>query len=191
VESVVFGPVYFLSGDNYPNDLHVDRELRRRLSPSFAQWTSQRDIHDPTPETFQINEFPRRAAHLETYLAAQGADRNTVLMGRSSGARLATWYASRHPVAAVICLGYPFRNPAARPEPERYEHLAELAVPTLICQGRRDEYGGPNIFRDYTFSPSVRIHLFEAAHDLCLAPDAWDILARLILEFCQEMLPRP
>ncbi len=187
----MFGPVYFLSGDNYPNDLHVDRELRRRLSPSFAQWTSQRDIHDPTPETFQINEFPRRAAHLETYLAAQGADRNTVLMGRSSGARLATWYASRHPVAAVICLGYPFRNPAAGPEPERYQHLTELTVPTLIFQGVHDEYGGSSIYADYTFPPSLRAHLLNTGHDFSLTPDAWDALGRLILEFCQEALPRP
>jgi predicted alpha/beta-hydrolase family hydrolase len=191
VEFSLFGPVYFLSGDNYPNDLHVDHELRKRLSPSFARWTSQQDIYNPTPGSFALHEFARREAHLETYLAAEGAGRDVVLVGRSSGARLATRYATRHPVAGVICLGYPFRNPAAGPELERYEHLAELTVPTLICQGWRDEYGGPNIFHDYAFSPTVRAHLFDGGHDLCLRPDAWDMLARLILEFCQEVLPRP
>lgn len=165
----MFGPVYFLSGDGYPTNNHVDRELQRRLSPSFARWTGQKDIHDPTPMTFQLNDFPSRSAHLESYLTSQGADRNIVLMGRSSGARLATWHASRHPVAAVICLGYPFRNPSTGPEPERYRHLADLTVPTLILQGVRDEYGGSNVFSDYALSPSVRV-------------------ARLVLKFCQDVL---
>ncbi len=191
VEFVLFGPVYFLSGDAYPNDIHVDRELERRLSPSFACWTSQKDIHHPTPETFQNGDFPQRATHFEAYLATQGTHRDTVLIGRSSGARLATWYASRHAVAAVICLAYPFRSPSIGPQPERYLHLAELRVPTLICQGFKDIYGGSNIFADYILSKSIRVHLLQAEHEFNIDSDAWDTLARVILEFCQEVLPRP
>lgn len=187
----LFGPVYFLSGDAYPNDIHIDRELQRRLSPSFARWTGQKDIHHPTPESFQINDFPQRAAHFESYLATQGPGRDIVLIGRSSGGRLASWYASRHPVAAVICLAYPFRNPAIGVQPERYLHLADLRVPTLICQGFQDVYGGSNIFSDYALSTSVRVHLLHAAHEFNIGPDAWDTLGRVILEFCQEVLPRP
>lgn len=182
----MFGPVYSLSGDSYPSDLHVDRELYRRLAPSFGRWTGQKDM----PESIPTNDFGQRAAHFETYLAAQQSGDAAVLMGRSSGARLATWYASRHPVAAVICFGYPFRNPAIGSEPERYRHLAGLAVPTLIFQGVRDEYGGSNVFSDYPLSPSVRVHLLNAGHDFSIASDAWDMICRLILEFCQEVLRR-
>ena len=137
-----------------------------------------------------MHDFPRRAAHLETYLAAQEPRRDTVLIGRSSGARLAAWYASRHPVGAVLCLGYPFRNQSRGNEPERYQHLADLSVPTLICQGDQDEYGSSNIFKDYVLSPAIRVHLLKADHNFIMSPDTWDAVARIMLEFCQETLRR-
>ena len=188
VECVVFGPVYFLSGDGFPADSHCDRELKKRLFPSFASWTGQKEIHDPTPETFLLHDLPRRSAHLEDYLKAREHRRDMVLIGRSSGARLATWYASRHQVGAVICIAYPFRNPALGPEPERYGHLAKLKVPTLICQGTQDEFGGANVFQDYSLSRSVRVHLLRTDHHFNIAPDAWDTLARIMLEFCRDAL---
>jgi hypothetical protein len=191
VESVLFGPIYFLSGDAYPADTHVDRELEWRLSPSFAGWTGQKDIHDVGPDSFAISDFARRAAHLETYLASRSRLDSLILMGRSSGARLATWYASRHSVSAVVCLGYPFRNPELGHQPERYEHLAGMTTPTLIIQGFDDVYGGANIFSDYALSTSIRIHLVRTNHDFHPPPDSWDTIGRLILEFCQEVLPRP
>lgn len=190
-EFALFGPVYFLSGDSYPSDSYIEHEIRKRLSPSFARWTGQKDIHHPTPESFQIYDFPQRAAHLESYLAGRSANRDVIVMGRSSGARLATWYAARHPVSAVICFGYPYRNPAVGPEPERYRHLAELTAPTLIFQGLQDEYGGSSIIADYPRSSAIRVHLLRADHYFTLASDAWDRLARITLEFCQDVLPRP
>ncbi|TAJ91001.1 alpha/beta family hydrolase [Reyranella sp.] len=186
----MFGPIYFLSGDGYPTDAHVDRELQRRLSPSFSKWIGQKEIYHPTHESFRMDDFSRRTEHLEAYLAAQEHAGSFILMGRSSGARLATLYASRHPVSAIVCLGYPFRNPAQGPQPERYLHLAELRVPTLICQGLQDEYGGRNIFGDYALSPSLRVHLLHAEHEFNISSDAWDSVARIILEFCQDVLRR-
>lgn len=182
----MFGPVYFLSGDAYPKDSHVDRELERRLFPSFSRWTRERDIYDPG--SFPIDDFQSRAAQFETYLKTQASGPNTILIGRSSGARLATWYASRNVAAAVICLAYPFCNPTMRPQPERYRHLEDLQVPTLICQGFQDVYGGSNIFADYTLSPSTRVHFLRAEHEFNISLEAWDTLARIILEFCQEVL---
>lgn len=186
----MFGPVYFLSGDGFPADSHCEHALNQRLAPSFAHWTAQPDIHDPTPETFPIYDFPRRAAHFEAFLAAREDCRDVVLMGRSSGARLATWYASRHQVGAVVCIAYPFRNPAVGPETDRFAHLAELKIPTLICQGVQDEYGGSNVFRDYALSSAIRVHLLRTDHSFNISPDAWDGLARVMLEFCQDTLRR-
>lgn len=186
----MFGPVYFLSGDSYPNDTYIERDLRRRLAPSFASWTGQANIYEPSPESFPMYDFPRRAAHLEDFLAARRPHRSTVLIGRSAGSRLATWYASRHPVGATICLGYPFRFPSRELEPDRFLHLTELNVPTLICQGVQDAYGGANILYDYARSSAVRIHLMKTDHEFHLSAEAWDTLARIILEFCQETLPR-
>lgn len=187
----MFGPVYFLSGDGFPADSHCEHALNRRLAPSFAQWTAQTGILDPTRAPFPIYDFQRRAAHFEDYLAARGHHRDAVLMGRSSGARLATWYASRHQVGAVVCVAYPFRYPAHGLEPDRFAHLAELKVPTLICQGVKDEFGGSNVIRDYALSSAVRVHLLRTDHNFKISPDAWDTLARVMLEFCQEVLPRP
>ena len=187
----MFGPVYFLSGDSYPGDSFIEHEIRKRLSPSFARWTGQKDIHHPTPESFQLSDFPLRAAHFDGYLTGRAAGRDVILMGRSSGARLATWYAARHPVRAIICFGYPYRNPAAAPEPERYRHLAELTTPTLICQGLQDEYGGSSIIADYPHSSAIQVHFLRTDHAFTLTSDAWDRLARTILEFCQGVLPRP
>lgn len=186
----LFGPVYFLSGDGFPADSHCEHELKRRLAPSCARWTGQEEIHVPTPESFPLHDFPRRAQHLETYLAAREHRTDVVLMGRSSGARLATWYASRHRVAGVICIAYPFRNPTLGPEPDRYLHLADLNVPTLICQGIQDDYGGSNIFADYALSSSIRVHLLRTDHNFNISPNAWNTLARIMLEFCQETLRR-
>lgn len=182
----MFDPVYFLLGDGYPNDAYVDYELRRRLSPSFSKWITQKDIYQPTPESFSMEDFPRRAEHLEVYLAAQEQADGIILMGRSSGARLASLHATQHPVTAVVCLGYPFRHPALEPQPERYRHLLKLTAPTLVCQGTQDEYGGSNIFVDYQLAPAVRVHMLRTDHYFNLTSEAWDSLARIILEFLQD-----
>ncbi len=180
----MLGPVFFLSGDAYPGDLDVDIQLQARLASSCVRWTGQKDIYDPSPGGFPLGDFPRRADHLETYLAERGPTSDIILIGRSSGGRLAAWYASRHPVRAVVCLGYPFRFPARRPEPERYAHLAGLKVPTLILQGLRDEYGGRNVLTDYALSPKVRVKLLDTDHGFGLVAEAWDGVARDIVEFC-------
>lgn len=182
---MAFGPVFFLSGDGYPTDVHVDHELQVRLSWAFSRWTGQKDIFHPTPESFCLNDFPRRADHFATYLSKQGPTTDVILIGRSSGGRLASWYASHHPVRAVICLGYPFQNPLCGPEPVRYVHLAGLAVPTLILQGLRDEYGGRNVVENYALSPMVQVKLLDTDHNFQPSSEAWDTVARDILNFCQ------
>ncbi len=176
------GPAFYLAGDSFPDDVGVERALAPRLTPHLDGWIGQAALAgaaggriDPCIAT--------RAAQLEGALPAGPALRRVVLIGRSSGARVVTEVACRQPVLAVICLGYPFRRPGGPEEPERHAHLAGLAVPTLILQGKRDDYGSAEAAGRYALSPAIRLKALEADHRLRLAAPAWDAACRLIRAF--------
>ena len=80
--------------------------------------------------------------------------------GKSLGGRLASLVAVERPAAGLICLGYPF-HPPGRPEQTRVEHLRDLQVPTLICQGTRDPFGLPQEVAGYALSPAIRLAWIE------------------------------
>lgn len=73
--------------------------------------------------------------------------------GKSMGGRMAThlaaaperWSGSPR-LAGVVAFGYPLRPPGPRGG-DRITHLQRLAVPTLIVQGTRDTFGGPDDVR--------------------------------------------
>jgi predicted alpha/beta-hydrolase family hydrolase len=78
---------------------------------------------------------------------------NRILIGgKSMGGRIATHLAaspetwpSDIPLGGVIVFGYPLRPPgSAARSPDRVSHLFRIAVPTLIVQGTRDTFGGPD-----------------------------------------------
>jgi predicted alpha/beta-hydrolase family hydrolase len=69
---------------------------------------------------------------------------------------IASLVALERPVAALVCLGYPF-HPPGRPEQTRVEHLRDIQVPTLICQGTRDPFGLPEEVAGYGLSPAIRL----------------------------------
>jgi predicted alpha/beta-hydrolase family hydrolase len=64
--------------------------------------------------------------------------------GKSMGGRIASMVANalfaQNKIAGLICLGYPF-HPTGKPEKLRVDHLKDLTLPTLICQGTRDPFG--------------------------------------------------
>jgi predicted alpha/beta-hydrolase family hydrolase len=72
--------------------------------------------------------------------------------GKSMGGRIAThlaaqpeqWPASLPPLSGVVVLGYPLAPPGGRRTGDRVSHLKALTVPTLIVQGTRDAFGGPD-----------------------------------------------
>ncbi len=72
--------------------------------------------------------------------------------GKSMGGRIAThlaaqpehWPASLPALNGVIVLGYPLAPPGGRRTGDRVSHLKRLTVPTLIVQGTRDAFGGPD-----------------------------------------------
>ena len=51
------------------------------------------------------------------------------------------------PLAGAVALGYPLKPPGPRGG-DRVSHLRQLAVPTLVVQGTRDTFGGPDDVRD-------------------------------------------
>jgi predicted alpha/beta-hydrolase family hydrolase len=77
--------------------------------------------------------------------------------GKSMGGRMAThlaaapddWPPRARALAGVIVFGYPLNPPGgpSRRSPDRTSHLARITVPTLIVQGTRDNFGGPDDIR--------------------------------------------
>lgn len=180
----------FLAGDSFPRDRHIEAELRRRLAGDFPEWLGQEEF---LPEELNrlptINIAARRAA-LEGRLGA-GPHGRLVLIGRSSGGRVATQYAALHGATAVVCLGFPFRAPGRVMEPERFEPLARATVPTLLIQGREDPYGGSKITEDYRLSPAVTVRFFPTGHEFHLGADMWDEVAGTIRAFLAGLPSRP
>ena len=83
-----------------------------------------------------------------------------VIGGKSMGGRIASMVADDAAVRGVVCLGYPF-HPPGKPEKTRTAHLENLRTPTLILQGTRDSFGGPEEVRGYKLSPAIRIEWID------------------------------
>ena len=73
--------------------------------------------------------------------------------GKSMGGRMAThlaaapesWPADAPPLTGVVVFGYPLQPPGGSTRsPDRVSHLLAIRVPTLIVQGTRDTFGGPD-----------------------------------------------
>jgi len=68
-----------------------------------------------------------------------------VLGGRSSGARCSCRMARELGAVAALALAFPL-HPPGRPEKSRADELLGSGVPTLVLQGSRDTFGGPEEF---------------------------------------------
>lgn len=91
-------------------------------------------------------------------LEKEGASRQRLLIGgKSLGGRMASLIASEQNVAGLICFGYPF-HPPGKPQRLRIQHLQSLRIPTLICQGVRDPFGGPDEVATYPLSRQIRLY---------------------------------
>ena len=77
------------------------------------------------------------------------------LGGKSMGGRIAThlgasldkWPDAPKP-SGIIAFGYPLAPPRSKHTGDRVTHLKALKVPTLIVQGTRDPFGGPDEVRE-------------------------------------------
>ncbi len=92
--------------------------------------------------------------------------------GKSMGGRIAThlganlerWPEAPEP-SGVVAFGYPLAPPRSKRTGDRVTHLKMLTVPTLIVQGTRDPFGGPDEIKeaiaDATPPPAIEIVAVE------------------------------
>lgn len=99
----------------------------------------------------------------------QTAGSPVIIGGKSYGGRVASLVADElldtGAVNGLVCLGYPF-HPPERPEQLRTAHLLTLRTPALICQGRRDPFGGEDEVAGYGLAPSIEVRWFDGDHDV-------------------------
>lgn len=180
----MFDSLFYLSGDSYPRNPHVQEALFSRLASLSSELVGQGDLLRLAQADGFSTNIDQRLAMLDRVLPPGKRAQRTLLIGRSAGARVATLFAARRKVAAVICLGYPFREPHRLLEPERFLHLAHTQTPTLIVQGVADPFGGIELTENYALSPAVKVSFFDTEHDFRLSPGGWDAVAERIATFC-------
>ncbi len=90
-------------------------------------------------------------------LAEQGVPAAQLFIGgRSMGGRIASYIADAVEPAGMVCISYPFHAPND-PASAITVHLQQLATPTLIVQGERDEYGARDEVERYALSPRIQL----------------------------------
>lgn len=119
------------------------------LTFDFPYLAAGRKLPDRTP----VLEAAVYDAVAALIAAADGRLTGIVVAGKSMGGRMATHVAARPerwrapvPLVAAVAFGYPLRPPGPRGG-DRVSHLARLSVPTLVVQGTRDTFGGPDEVR--------------------------------------------
>lgn len=123
----------------------------------FAYMAARRDgTRKPAPKAeLVLDEYRDVLAQVRSE-----SDAVPLIGGKSFGGRVASLVADeQHAAGAIrglVCLGYPF-HPMGKPENLRTAHLAELACPTLICQGERDVMGSRDEVAGYSLSPAIEL----------------------------------
>jgi predicted alpha/beta-hydrolase family hydrolase len=92
-----------------------------------------------------------------------------VVGGRSAGARVACRTASAVGAVGAVALAFPL-HPPGRPEKSRLDELTGAGVPTLVVQGDRDAFGGPDAFP--TDGPFMRRRVPFADHSMRVGASA-------------------
>jgi uncharacterized protein len=146
------------------------------------------------PDKAPVLERAFREAIVEA--AAHGAytHHRLCIGGKSMGGRIAThvaadpdgWPREAPPLAGVIVFGYPLNPPGgpSKRSPDRTSHLQRITVPTLIVQGTRDTFGGPDAIA--AAMPHAQVHGLAGADHSPAArfdQDVWD----RVVEFVSAM----
>lgn len=154
------------AGQSHPFMVRVARLLAERgisvVTFDFPYMQHGKKAPDRAPV---LEDAFRRVIVASTALPA--AERARLFIGgKSMGGRIAThlaaardqWPASAPTLSGVIVFGYPLNPPGgpSRRSPDRTSHLAEIQAPTLIVQGTRDTFGGPDDIQ--SAMPAAAVH---------------------------------
>jgi predicted alpha/beta-hydrolase family hydrolase len=130
-------------------------------------------------------------------IGAAGTQSPVFIGGKSMGGRIATLLAAQadlpDALAGVVALGYPF-HPPGKPESRRTDHLYDIAVPLLICQGSRDPFGSMAEVQAYGLPGDIAFcWLEDGNHDLAprkasglTTEQNWQAAVRAMTEFMAE-----
>lgn len=173
----------YLGGDAYPEEADCEQRLASVVTHDLGfEFISQRHfICDDEMGSGAWKAIPLRLARARDFISKLTSP--VVLMGRSSGGRVATLLADLPQVQAIICMAYPFQNPEHLPEEKRYVHLASITTPTLIFQGVKDNYGGLKITRQYIFSQAVGIFFLDLCHGFAPSEEQVKLISMRIKRF--------
>lgn len=149
-------------------------------------------LHPSRWEHFQpsrrlgIDTIEHRSKALRALAHLIGLDREIHVITRSAGGRVASLVADDAGFRSLVCLSYPFQNPAEGPNPARTAHLPTLRTPFLIFQGTRDPYGGVESAGRYPLAPATTLEWVETDHDFVLPEAGWNPVLRRIADFFAE-----
>jgi uncharacterized protein len=104
------------------------------------------------PDRAPVLEDAFRRAVVAAVRQAKAGESKLFLGGKSMGGRIAThlgaaldnWPADAPTPSGIVAFGYPLAPPRSKRTGDRVTHLKALTVPTLIVQGTRDPFGGPD-----------------------------------------------
>ena len=108
-----------------------------------------------TPDRAPVLEDAFRRAVLGAVEHRDVKASKLVIGGKSMGGRMAThlgayldkWPAVSKP-SGIVAFGYPLSPPRGKRTGDRVAHLKQLTIPTLIVQGTRDPFGGPDEIKE-------------------------------------------
>lgn len=135
----------------------------------FAYMAGRREgVRKPPPRGDSLlGEYRDAVAEV---LATAPAAGPLFIGGHSMGGRVASMVAQElfdaGTITGLVCFSYPF-HPPGKLDQLRTAHLLDLTVPTLICQGTRDEFGSPDEVAGYGLPSTIEVHwLGDGDHSL-------------------------
>lgn len=182
--------LFYLGGDSYPSEADFESRFTQRVTDDLGVQVISQTSFFCADELTQGGgrSIAERLTRLDALVGLFSEP--VVLVGRSSGARIASLYAHDHPVSGVVCLAYPFQPKDAAPDPDRYAHLADMKTPTLILQGIKDRYGSSEIREHYPLSQAVKLVMIDADHEYQLAPAVFEEVLGKIYSFLGALKSR-
>ena len=190
------------AGQSHPFMVRYARGLAERgldvVTFDFPYMQARRKAPDRAPVLEEAFRHVLTGASQHRHVRAT----RLVIGGKSMGGRIAThlaaspeaWPADLPPLTAVVVFGYPLQPPGGSTRsPDRVSHLFRIQAPTLIAQGTRDTFGGPDAVtaalaaRPGVTPPPITVypvpggdHSLNVGKTRSVDTDVWDQVAAFI-----------